>query len=279
MNRNKILSVLTSSVMCTTFLGMDTYAVLEPDDYVSVCNDLDNEVLLNWNEGLLNTLKRRGINADESSVVFSDPYYCYNFYNMEIVEDSYYRIVFDNEDIIGVSYGSIEGNKAYVQWSPGEFDYLSESLKNDSKILFGAAVVEHFSCSLIYSGGAFYSYNSIVFEEGKTDLIFGEIPYSQLCEGDVPDDVESTTVSTTNEATMPYVKPENYIAGDVNMDDKVSLLDLVMLERINIGVIRANDAQMTNADCFKDGIVDFDDTQALICFLVEKIDFLPIMPE
>ena len=85
-----------------------------------------------------------------------------------------------------------------------------------------------------------------------------------------PNKTTTTNATTTNTATPFY--------GDVNLDGKVDILDAVYLNKYLATLIQFSDAQMANADCYQDGILDDQDTTALMQFIVLLIDDLPTQP-
>ena len=103
----------------------------------------------------------------------------------------------------------------------------------------------------------------------------------------------STTITVTdadgNKATVSVTVKEaattttattgtsfNDLIGDTNLDDNVSMIDVVYLNKYNAGVIKFNEQQMRNAECMADGRIDSSDSMALLKFLVHKIDSLPV---
>ncbi len=85
----------------------------------------------------------------------------------------------------------------------------------------------------------------------------------------------TTTATTTKKTTVSGEKPEVLI-GDTNLDGTVSLIDLVFLNKYNAGSLTFNDAQLANAACVDDGAINGADAQALLKYIVEAIDSLPV---
>ncbi len=67
--------------------------------------------------------------------------------------------------------------------------------------------------------------------------------------------------------------------GDINMDGKVSVLDIITISKANAQMISLDAAQTRAADCNGDGVVNADDLTALLYFIIEKIDVLPMVVE
>ena len=80
----------------------------------------------------------------------------------------------------------------------------------------------------------------------------------------------TTNATTTNTAIPSY--------GDVNLDGKVDILDAVFLNKYLATLVQFSDAQMANADCCQDGVLNDQDTTALMQFIVLLIDDLPTQP-
>ena len=78
----------------------------------------------------------------------------------------------------------------------------------------------------------------------------------------------TTTNATTTNTAIPFY-------GDVNLDGKVDILDAVYLNRYLATLIQFSDAQVANADCYQDGVLNDQDTTALMQFIILLIDDLP----
>ena len=92
---------------------------------------------------------------------------------------------------------------------------------------------------------------------------------------------ETTTVTTTTEPiiTTTNKNPDtNVLYGDVNADCTVSLVDVVFINKANAGVIELSDYQKKNADCCLDGSINGLDATALLKYVVESIDSIPVIP-
>ncbi len=80
---------------------------------------------------------------------------------------------------------------------------------------------------------------------------------------------DKTTTTTKNGGTeVKY--------GDVNLDSKITMVDMVYMTKYLTGAVKFNDNQKANGDCAKDGAVDASDATALLQFLGEKIEVLPV---
>ena len=88
------------------------------------------------------------------------------------------------------------------------------------------------------------------------------------------------TTEKTTETTASSKQPdEEGRCGDVNLDDVVSLVDVVCLNKYLAGSVTLNDTALSNADCCDDGAVNGSDVTALLKYVVESIDVLPVVPE
>ena len=86
----------------------------------------------------------------------------------------------------------------------------------------------------------------------------------------------TTTTTTTAETTTDADTDTNY--GDVNLDGKVDIVDAIFLNKYLATLIQFSDAQMANADCCQDGVLNDRDTTALMQFIILLIDDLPVQP-
>ena len=88
----------------------------------------------------------------------------------------------------------------------------------------------------------------------------------------------TTKATTTTEATTTTTTTTISFYGDVNLDGKVDILDAVYLNKYLATLIQFSDAQMANADCCQDGVLNDQDTTALMQFIILLIDDLPAQP-
>ena len=86
-----------------------------------------------------------------------------------------------------------------------------------------------------------------------------------------PSKTTTTKVTTTTTTTI-----SSY--GDVNLDGKVDIVDAIFLNKYLATLIQFSDAQMANADCCQDGVLNDQDTTALMQFIILLIDDLPVQP-
>ena len=86
-----------------------------------------------------------------------------------------------------------------------------------------------------------------------------------------PSKATTTKVTTTTTTTI-----SSY--GDVNLDGKVDIVDAIFLNKYLATLIQFSDAQVANADCCQDGVLNDQDTTALMQFIILLIDDLPVQP-
>ena len=82
--------------------------------------------------------------------------------------------------------------------------------------------------------------------------------------------------TTTTKATTTTTTISSY--GDVNLDGKVDIVDAIFLNKYLATLIQFSDAQVANADCYQDGVLNDQDTTALMQFIILLIDDLPVQP-
>ena len=251
----------------------------DPNDYASINTNLTEEQLQLWDEEIYFDVELYGVDVDKSALTFSEPYYRYDFYDMELDENAWMRIVFENEEIIGLSYGALYEGKIHTQFDSGSFEYLADALENNGKILFGFSVVNSLPCVLVYADGIIYTYGTVALEEGPTDLVFGEIPYSEYNSGMVgPEDTDTTTTTTTTTTTVPIEVTDPQV-GDMNADGMISLMDVIYLQKMNANVLDRTEERVRTAECCADGVINAADVSALLRYIVRFVDALPVIPE
>ena len=83
---------------------------------------------------------------------------------------------------------------------------------------------------------------------------------------------------TGTNITIPSEKDDNVLYGDVNLDGSVSLIDVVFLNKFIAGAITLNENQEANAACCDDSSLNTLDVTALLKYVVESIDVIPVSP-
>jgi len=87
----------------------------------------------------------------------------------------------------------------------------------------------------------------------------------------------SGTTTTTTTTTKKPVTDASY--GDTNLDETISMIDLVYLNKYIAGAMTFNDQQIANADCFNDGAIDPSDSTALMQRIAGQITDLPVLTD
>jgi len=89
-----------------------------------------------------------------------------------------------------------------------------------------------------------------------------------------------TTKDTTTETTTTTTAfiPGEVKYGDLNLDDSISMLDLVYLNKYIANVLTLEPTQLANADCYDDGTkaINANDATALMNRLAQSISSLPV---
>ncbi|MBQ8514743.1 MAG: Ig-like domain-containing protein [Ruminococcus sp.] len=93
----------------------------------------------------------------------------------------------------------------------------------------------------------------------------------------VTEETTTTATTTTTTATTSDTVIVDGLIGDTNLDGKVSLVDVVYLNKYIAGSMNFNEQQMYNAQCVTDaeGRINSADATALLEFIIELIDTLP----
>ena len=86
-----------------------------------------------------------------------------------------------------------------------------------------------------------------------------------------PSKTTTTTITTTTNTAIPSY-------GDVNLNGKVDIADAIFLNKYLATLIQFSDVQIANADCCQDGVLNDQDTTALMQFIILLIDDLPVQP-
>lgn len=89
---------------------------------------------------------------------------------------------------------------------------------------------------------------------------------------------ESSETTQTSDTTTMTTTPFDGKYGDTNLDGEISMIDLVYMNKYLASSMKFNDEQMKVADCYKDGEITSADATALIQFIAEQIDSIPVEP-
>ena len=91
----------------------------------------------------------------------------------------------------------------------------------------------------------------------------------------------TTTTTTSNTTTTTTTMGDddyndfNDLIGDVNLDGKIGIQDIIHLNKYNAGIVKLNEQALRNAECKTDGTIDANDLTALMQYLVNIISSLP----
>ena len=69
------------------------------------------------------------------------------------------------------------------------------------------------------------------------------------------------------------------LCGDVDLNNDVSLIDAVWLNKYLAKKLELNPVSLNNADCFADGTITAEDVRELLRYLVMLADDLPVIPD
>ncbi len=87
----------------------------------------------------------------------------------------------------------------------------------------------------------------------------------------------TTTTTTTTATTTKSGQIPNVVYGDLNLDNTLSMIDIVYLNKFIAGAMDLNDQQLANAQCYiSDPEINGRDANALMQRLAEQIKVLPV---
>lgn len=89
----------------------------------------------------------------------------------------------------------------------------------------------------------------------------------------------TTTTETETSTTTETVPVGDVKYGDVNLDDSISILDVIYLNKYLAKILQLNDQQLANADCCNDKIINSTDASILLRYTIKKIESLPVSAE
>ncbi len=86
----------------------------------------------------------------------------------------------------------------------------------------------------------------------------------------------TTTTTTTTKTTASSDNEWNDLIGDVNLDGKVGIQDIIRLNKYIAKIVTLNEQALRNAECCSDGAINGSDLTALMSYLVDKVASLPV---
>lgn len=104
---------------------------------------------------------------------------------------------------------------------------------------------------------------------------------SAITKSDIITTTTTTTVinitETTAESTTVKM-PDDVYLGDVNLDGGLTMMDVVHLNKYLSDIVTLTYEAKLNAGCCDDGVLNASDSAALLHYLLERIDSLPVVP-
>ena len=107
----------------------------------------------------------------------------------------------------------------------------------------------------------------------QTETTSTETETSRQTETTPTETVPTETEPQTSQTETTPISNVKY--GDVNLDDKVNILDVITLNRAILGKDSLTDAQSANADANKNGLVESSDSLSIMKFIVGLLSALP----
>ena len=208
---------------------------------------------------------------------YSPAYTVSNFLTGETLDDWVNVIV--KKDGVAVGYFSVwlEEHEPYTQVYYWEYpENVSTDLTNALK--YGDAFHFESSCGYFVNG----SLRDMLYLNGKTyDMQRGDVfdgapnaqTYVKMGGLDEPAETPDEPVVTTT--TEPTADESVQLLGDVDLDGRLTLIDVVYLSKAANDSLVLNDAQRQNADCNADDELNAQDAVSLLRFLVHTADSLP----
>jgi len=90
-------------------------------------------------------------------------------------------------------------------------------------------------------------------------------------------DTTTTTTNTTTSTTTSGQIDDDVYYGDLNLDNTISMIDIVYLNKYIAGVSTLNEQQEKNANCYAaDTEINAQDSTALMNRISQAIDSLPV---
>ena len=180
---------------------------------------------------------------------------------------------------MAVGYFSVwlEEHEPYTQVYYWEYpENVSTDLTNALK--YGDAFHFESSCGYFVNG----SLRDMLYLNGKTyDMQRGDVfdgaPNAQtyVKMGGLDASAETPDEPVVTTTTEPTADESVQLLGDVDLDGRLTLIDVVYLSKAANDSLVLNDAQRQNADCNADGELNAQDTVSLLRFLVHTADSLP----
>jgi mannan endo-1,4-beta-mannosidase len=86
----------------------------------------------------------------------------------------------------------------------------------------------------------------------------------------------TTTTTETTTTTTESTPSEATLYGDINLDGKVSIMDVIYLNKYMANAIQLNAEALGNADCASGSGINSADATALLQYIVQLVKVLPV---
>ena len=116
------------------------------------------------------------------------------------------------------------------------------------------------------------SYNDLMSMKDEIDALYADDKVGVIWAADAG---ESTVSSQTVDLLAGLTTEQGILYGDLNLDGRVGISDIVMLNKNINGAVIFNENQQKAADLNTNGAVDSDDLNVLMQYLINIIDTLP----
>jgi hypothetical protein len=170
---------------------------------------------------------------------------------------------------------AIDGQPTKGAWDPSN-DYSYEGIENTTDLKSADSLNEHIT----------------MYVDGK--LVWGTepdgtkpAPYVAPTRGDnvtnptqpsseATETTENTETTETTTDTKPNEGTDGILYGDVDLNEKVELLDVIQLNKSLLGMVELDEKARVNADVLKDSKLDGSDSLVILRYLVSLVKELPV---
>lgn len=188
------------------------------------------------------------------------------------------EIIFDNNGVVSISSESADCSAEMI-YNDGYYDTdwygIKVSCSGADNIVLEKTDGGYYLSGNILENVSVDAFNNDVSAKAQFSTDADKVYIYEIDEYTVGISID-TDGDGTFETNLDTTESSEIKNGDVNLDNSISVLDVIYLNKYLAGIIKLNEAQLANSDCVNDKVINSSDTTALLKYIVNKITSLPV---
>ncbi|MGN0632140.1 MAG: leucine-rich repeat protein, partial [Ruminococcus sp.] len=188
------------------------------------------------------------------------------------------EIIFDNNGVVSVTSESADCTAEMI-YNDGYYDTdwygIKVSCSGADNIILEQTEGGYYLSGNILENVTVGAFNNDVSAKAQFSTDADKVYIYEIDENTVGISID-TDGDGTFETKLDTTESSDIKYGDVNLDDSISVLDVIYLNKYLAGIIQLNEAQLANSDCVNDKQLNSSDAAALLKYTVGKVTSLPV---